>query len=316
MNVKIRNRNFDLLPPHEKVVNRQVTKVRKLLPSFPPEVVELDVGIEKLVRGNQFKTVLTLTIPQRVIRAEEIEDNPSGSIIRAFDELVRRLKRFKSQLSREQLWHRQTARVEFSPQVLTRDVEESISANLEKIENYIRRELYHFVLVGQVPPGIVEPQALVDEVFLEVSARSKAKPTNLSQEQWMFQLARNRVQARIRELEEHRDEAHIEEDAVRQSRWEDEDLNFYQPDENLRVEDLLPDGNGENPEEILAREEVEEQLRKGVALLPGGVRESFVLFALEGFTSDEVAMITGKEPARVLADVEEARQFLRRELKF
>ncbi len=67
-------------------------------------------------------------------------------------------------------------------------------------------------------------------------------------------------------------------------------------------------------EEILARAEAVEKLQKEIANLPSSVRESFVLFSLEGFNSDETAMITGKEPADVLTEVEEARLELRKRL--
>jgi RNA polymerase sigma factor (sigma-70 family) len=130
----------------------------------------------------------------------------------------------------------------------------------------------------------------------------------------MFRLARNHIQQRLSKLEEHRDDTHLEEQAGLAERWEDESLNFYQPDEALRVEDLLKDGASFNPEQLLQRDEVEEQIHRAIANLPRHLRESFVLFALEGFTSDEVAMMTGSEPRQILEQVEEARERLRREL--
>jgi DNA-directed RNA polymerase specialized sigma24 family protein len=74
----------------------------------------------------------------------------------------------------------------------------------------------------------------------------------------------------------------------------------------MRLEDLIRDEHSVSPEEILAREEAQEKLYESVAQLPGSVRESFVLFCLEGFNSDEGAMITGKDSAQVLEEVERA----------
>ena len=67
--------------------------------------------------------------------------------------------------------------------------------------------------------------------------------------------------------------------------------------------------------EGLEREEVQEQLHHSIAQLSGSVRESFVLFCLEGFNSDEVAMVTGKEPEEVLKEVEQARQELKQKME-
>lgn len=316
MNLKLQSRNIELSESLNKLIERQSRKIWKMLPTFPSEVTDLAVTVEKLPRGSQYQTVLVLTVPQRAIRVEEIEDNPTSSIVRAFSELLRRVKKFKSQLNRERLRRRQprqTAAEASSDSV--RELEDAIGEYLEKIETYIRRELYFQVIMNRLSPGQIEPQALVDEVFLDLTAKASGRPTNLSLEQWMIQVARQKLQDRLSELTEHSDEPHVEESVKSEPRWEDEDLNFYQPDESLRLEDLMVDQNTETPEEALRREEVEQQLRTAVARLPETIRESFVLFAFEGFTSDEVAMITGREPEKVLEEVEKARQELRQEMQ-
>jgi len=317
MNVQIHHKNLELLRNHQKLIDRQSQKISKMLRTFSSEVVDLIVTIERLPRGSQYQTGLTLTVPQQTIRVEEIEDNPTSSLVRAFGELRRRVKRFKSQLSRERLWRREPLRTWTEASVQsTLELQETIQENLEKVENYIRRELYHNVIAGVMPAGILEPHALVDDVFLEVTTQVDTRPSDLSLEQWMFQVARLKIKERLKELEELREEAKFEEEASASSHWEDEQLNFYQPDELLHLEDLVSDGNSANPEEIFAREEVAEQLQQNVAHLPDSIRESFVLFALEGFTSDEVSMITGKKREQVLDEVEKAREYLREGLSF
>jgi RNA polymerase sigma factor (sigma-70 family) len=315
MNVKIQSKNFELLKSHEKLIDRQTQKIRKWLPTFDPEIVDLTVTMERLPRGNQHRTSVILTIPQRSIRVEELEDNPSSSIVKSFAELRRRVKRFKSQLNRERLWRKNVQTAGSSGTPVAWEVEESLRENLEKIENYIRREVYHQVIAGTMPPGVLEPHALVDDVFLQVRANYLGKPASLSVEQWIFQVVRETLRAQLKEIEDHRNDAHVEESVKGLQRWEDEQLNFYQPDESLVVEDLLQDGKSSNPEEIMEKEEVEDQLHQCIARLPDALRESFVLFALEGFTSDEVAMMTGASPEKIVEDVETARGLLRKEMK-
>jgi RNA polymerase sigma factor (sigma-70 family) len=134
-------------------------------------------------------------------------------------------------------------------------------------------------------------------------------------EQWMFQVARKTLTTRLGDLEETREEPHIEENADEVESWEDENLNFYQPDESLQVEDIIEDGASNNPEEILERDEAEQKIQHSIAQLPQSFRESFVLYVLEGFTSDEIAMMTGKHPRQVIDEVENAREILRNELQ-
>ena len=315
MNVKIQRRNLDLAPSLENLVERKSGKARRMLPTFRSHDLDLNVTLEKLSKGKQYQTTLVLTTPQTAIRVEDIEENAASSLVQAFEELFRRIKKFKSQLNRERYWKKETATATAGTLSTRREeVESVISGNLEKIENYIRRELFHRALVDNFPPGVLQPQALVDEIFLEVSANVLAKPENVTMEQWMFSIARETVNRKIQGLEVAREQPHIEESRVETAQWDDEVLNFYQPDEALRLEDLLKDDHCTTPEELLAREETEEQVQKAVASLPRSVRESFVLFALEGFNSDEVAMITGKRPSEVLSDVEMARDELRKHI--
>jgi RNA polymerase sigma factor (sigma-70 family) len=316
MNIKIHTRNLDLLKTHQKLIDRHCAKIRKMLPTFAPDTVDLDVNLEKLPRGSQYQTGVVLALPQRVIRVEEIEDNPTASLVLAFTELRRRVKRFKSQLNRERLWRKAELEAPAStPSPAARQLEGEAGEHIEKIENYVRREIYHQVLMGVLPPGLIEPQSIVDDVYVRVTSLPEARPAGLTTEQWMFQVARNLLRGRMREIEERRDESHMEEPARPERQWDDEDLNFHQPDESLRLEDLLKDASAYNPEELLSQDESEDRLQLAVAALPPSVRESLVLFALEGFTSDEVAMMTSKKSAQVLDDVEEAREILRREFK-
>lgn len=316
MNLKIQHRNLEVTPVLNKLIARQAGKVRKLLPTFAGEVLDLNVNLERLPRGSQFQTVLVLAIPQRAIRVEEIEDNATSSVLRAFEELLRRVKRFKSQLNRERMWRRAPEPVvDEIPAAPPGEFERVLGDQLDKVENYLRREIYHQVLIGRVPAGHLEPHALVDEVFLRASSRASSRPNNVPVDQWIIQVARDTLRKRMDEVDSHREERHFEEAAEQEDRWYDESLNFYQPDEVLKLADLLADSSTDSPEAMLEREDVENQMQKILASLPDEVRDSFVLFALEGFTSDEVAMITGRDPETVLEKVKEARRKLKRELK-
>lgn len=310
MNVKIQPRNLEISPDLKKLIEKRSRKTRKVLPTFAPQDLDLHVTIEKLPRKKQYRSALVLTLPQSAFRVEDVEDSPKSSLLRAFDELSRRIEKFKSQLNRERFWKR--AEVAAAPAADDGEqLREIIRQRMEKVENYVRRELLHEMLVENLPPGLLEPQALVDEVFLEASARVREKPEEMRVEHWLFQMARAKLRQRIHALQEAREQPHLEERVRLSSQWEDEALHFYQPDEELRMEDLLADEKSITPEESLAREEAEQQLRKAIAGLPKPVREAFILHVLEDFAFDEVAMITGVAPQQVKDHVEEARARLR-----
>ncbi len=313
--MKIQHRHLRVTEALKRLIDRHAGKVEKILPTFAPQDLDLHINLERLPRGKQYHTVLVMTMPQKQIRVERMENNPATSVLRAFDELLRKVKKFKSQLNRESFWKKEpvSANTE-SPSHQTRILENAINQNLERIENYIRRELFHRTFTEDIPGGLLQARALVDEVFLEVNSRVMDRPEDLPLEQWMFQIARKQLNTRMQDLLESRKEIHVEERANTPSQWDDEEQTFYHPDEVLSLEDLIRDEHAVSPEQLLAQEEAKDELHKAIASLPDTVRESFVLFALEGLNSDEVAMIVGKSPTEVVQNVEKARMELRKGL--
>ena len=313
MNLKIQHRHLRVTEALKRLIDRHANKVEKILPTFTSRDLDLHISLERLPRGKQYHAVLVMTMPQRTLRVERMENNPATSVLRAFDELLRKIKKFKSQLNRENFWKKEPfpSSAE-STTYKTRVLENAINQNLDKIENYIRRELLHRALTEDIPTGLLQARALVDEVFLEVNSRVMDRPEELPLDQWMLRIARRELNSRFLEFRSAREEMHVEERAGTPSQWDDEELTFYQPDEVLSLEDLIRDEHSVNPEQLLAQEEAKDELQKAVASLPNVVRESFVLFALEGLNSDEVAMIMGKSPTEIVQNVEKARMELRK----
>ena len=313
MSIKIQNRKFEPSQSYEKVVDRQSRKILKLLPTFSPDSFDLNVVTEKLVRGSQYVTTISLNLPQRTVKVEETEDNPISSVVRAFGELRRRISRFKSQLTRENLWRKQKAESVQENIVETgRNMELTIDENLGKVENYIRREIYYEVVNGNISPDSIDPNLFVDEVFMEIFARPR--PEDIYLDHWVLTVARQVLNKRISEIEMHEHDSHLEDSPGSRKQWEDEYLNFFQPDESLHISDLLQDKSISDPEQLLERDEAESRAQKAIAALPVDLREAFVLYSLEGFTSDEVAMATEKTPEEVLDNVEKARAILKEDL--
>ena len=315
MNLKIQHRHLRVTEALKRLIDRHANKVEKILPTFASRDLDLHISMERLPRGRQYHTVLVMTMPQKQIRVERMENNPATSVLRAFDELLRKIKKFKSQLNRESFWKKEPVSASTESRTYkTRVLENAINQNLDKIENYIRRELLHRALTEDIPTGLLQARALVDEVFLEVNSRVMDRLEELPLDQWMVQIARRALNSRFLEFRAAREEVHVEERAGTPSRWDDEELTFYQPDEVLSLEDLIRDEHSVNPEQLLAQEEAKDELQKAIASLPNVVRKPFVLFALEGLNSDEVAMIMGKSPREIVQNVEKARMELRKRL--
>jgi RNA polymerase sigma factor (sigma-70 family) len=113
---------------------------------------------------------------------------------------------------------------------------------------------------------------------------------------------------------------HIEEDIPETPPTEeistlgDEILDFYQPDEDLKLEDIVPDIEVPLPEEAAERTELQDTIRIALASLPGEWRKAFVLHSVEGLSLAEVARVIGLPEAEVKRYIEFARATLRQKL--
>ena len=117
-----------------------------------------------------------------------------------------------------------------------------------------------------------------------------------------------------RRAHEHNGSVHLEDSARKRNvRGSDEaELQFHQPDEAILGETVIADRRVSTPEQIASSDEM---LRLVEVVLRGtdrSAREAFILQAIEGFTEEEIAVITDRKPADVRASVNAACEHLRK----
>ena len=69
-------------------------------------------------------------------------------------------------------------------------------------------------------------------------------------------------------------------------------LQFHQPDERLLEEDTIADGHAGNPEQMASRQELITLVQLALRDARRTDREVFILHAVEGFSQEEIAVIT------------------------
>jgi RNA polymerase sigma factor (sigma-70 family) len=92
---------------------------------------------------------------------------------------------------------------------------------------------------------------------------------------------------------------------------DESELQFHQPDESITGATVIPDARVATPEQILASDELLRLIASALRDLGPAPREAFILYAVEGFSVDEIGGITGQSPERVIALVSAAREHLR-----
>lgn len=326
----INNVTYRHLDKPEKAKARQAIKAHvdkdltPLLQHFDSELVRLHGLVERHTKRRLYRASLQLRLPRKVLAAREEGEDIELVLREAFAELARQLKKHKSLLNNESLWRRPARRRQLrelargggrteEQQALFRDL---IKSHLKGLYNFVRREIAYLTASGELLPGQVTPDDVVDDVVVRAYAQQSERPAKLALEHWLRQLAltvldeqvaRRLPSARLVSLETPV-ESEIEED--------DEQLyEYYQPDEALRLEDLIVSPEASAPESALARYELALRSQQLLAWLPRPWRQVVVLADVDGLNDDEIAEVLGI-PATMVATLRQfAEAYLRTKLR-
>ena len=201
------------------------------------------------------------------------------------------------------------------PQTVQTDVRSYINASLPTLERFVRRELRYRESSGRLVANLVSAEEVIDEAVV-TALSSEEKPSNLTVERWLYRLAiqainrialGNGTEASSLPLEQHVGSQNVT--------GSDEDfLQFHQPGETFNRQDMIADRRASNPEELAASDEVIDQLEMALHGAKPAERESFVLFAIEGFSVDEISQVTDRRPEAVRNEISGARNQLMKKL--
>jgi len=90
------------------------------------------------------------------------------------------------------------------------------------------------------------------------------------------------------------------------------ELQYHQPDEALTEENVIADRRLATPEEIAYSDEMITLVQFALEGAKPRDREAFILQAIEGFSTDEIAAITDRKPEEIRISIAAAREHLRR----
>lgn len=197
-----------------------------------------------------------------------------------------------------------------------------LSPHLNRLEEFVRHQIAYFESVGDLVPGELTPEEVVDAVALRAVrelARGHKEPEIGS---WLIQLASAQLHTHINRSSAERDTTvHIEEDIPDTSPEEEiitqgeEILDFYQPDEDLKLEDIFPDQDVSTPEEMAAaKEELLHCVNAALAGMPEQWRRALRLRHAGGLTDAELAEALEESEPEIERILEYAREHLRQHL--
>jgi len=331
MNVHVSYR-LPKFPAVEKDVEHQIEKLQKRLQVFRPELVHLKGVVEEVSAKEGTSVSLNLRLPSGQMAAQRSAPTPTAAVKAAFEDLLQQVNKHKDILRASHKWQRgrrgdssrpgtpvrevpfeQTLAAVFPPTISSDDIRSYVNANLARLDRFVEREIFIRETQEMIEPNSISKEEVIDEAIASALSDGQEKPEKLALEPWLYRQA-------LRALEElsHSDETngnavHLEDSARRPNvRGSDEaELQFHQPDESITGATVIADSRVFTPEQIMASDEMLRLIASALRDLGSGPREAFILHVLEGFSVEEIVVITGVSAERVVAFVSAARDHLR-----
>ena len=318
-------------PDVEKEFTQHIEKLGRRLAVFRPELVHLKAIVEEHNPREGTVVSLNLRLPSGQMAARKSNHTALGAVKAAFTDLVSQLGKHKEMLRAYKNFpaRRRTERSEMrdvapfeqtfaavhAPKVSDSDIASWINANLDRLNLFVERELAYRESNGMLEPDSVSKEEVVDEAIASALS-DEEKPELLSLERWLYRLALRAIHRVAAENQETVTAVPLEISARKQNvrASDDSELQYHQPDEMLHRADVIADPRISTPEETAASVEMVNLLERSLQGAKPQDREAFILYAIEGFSLDEIAAITDRKRDQVQASIVAARELVREKM--
>jgi ribosomal subunit interface protein len=283
------NEEFKSFEPDEQVkelIQRRIKKLEAKIQAFPPDSALLRVFIEANSARTLYHVTLMMGVPGKTITAKEEDHDAGASIKTAFDELERQIQKHKDTLRHERLWKRIRKRDELRRMKAVAGKEEETKRNtffqlvtphLEWLDHFINHLIRYSEAMGGLVRSELNPEEVVDEAVITAYREFLKNPSIGDVRSWLTRITVDRLDEEINQ-----DVPGI---PPQEELWQlgEEIFSFYQPDEDLKAEDVIPDATVSTPEEELAAREIRECISDALRAIPDDWRRILLM----RYTNDE-----------------------------
>ena len=329
MNVHVSYR-LHKTPAVEKDIQHHIEKLRKRLQVFRPELVHLKGSVEESSPREGTIVSLNLRLPSGQMAVQKSAPTAEAAVKTAFEDLLQQVNKHKELLRSSHKWQRrrneasqrrapqmpfeESLAAVHPPIVSAEDIRSYVNVNLSRLERFIEREIYVREAQELITADALTKEEVIDETIAAALGEGQEKPERLTLEPWLYRLALRALDELSRTDESNGNAVHLEESArQRNVKASDEpELQFHQPDESITGATVIPDGRVATPEQIIASDEIMRLIASELRDVGAGPREAFILYAIEGFGVEEIAVITGLPAEKVLESISAARNHLRK----
>jgi DNA-directed RNA polymerase specialized sigma24 family protein/ribosome-associated translation inhibitor RaiA len=315
----------------EKLIDRSVKKLNHLLVVFQPELVQLHGRFDRHTAREGTVCSLNLRLPTGQLAAEEAADTAQTALRSALSDLVDQVKRHKAKLREDQNRPRKVRESGMiaeapagssehgEPAVRQRreDLSRYVSAQVDRLQEFVERQIRLRERLGEITPGQLDVREVLDELIASALAEADM-PENFERERWLYVLAIGAIRKLAADGSDGLDAGStvsLDRDVRNEEMRSAEQFEYLEPEEvdDVRVRDITPDLSVATPEDIAYTDEALSLLDAALQRLPAQQREDLVLFALEGFSLHELALISQRSPEDVRREIAQAQKALQGE---
>jgi RNA polymerase sigma factor (sigma-70 family) len=196
-----------------------------------------------------------------------------------------------------------------------------VTPHLRRLNHFVRHLISYAEAMGDLLPGELAPEDVVDGALVR-AYRDFAKGHSIPDvKSWLVRFALDQLEAEVLQLKaEHAGTVSLGEkipetpSTQEVSTLGDEILDFYQPDESLKLEDLVPDMDTVTPEREIENEELRRSVTKALNEMPKQWRQTLLQHDLQNRSRTDIAKEIGKPESEVDRIVQTAREYLRQRL--
>jgi DNA-directed RNA polymerase specialized sigma24 family protein/ribosome-associated translation inhibitor RaiA len=318
----------------EQTINQSIEKLRKRLQVYKPDLIHLHAIVDERTGRAGFNVRLDLRLPSGDIASSSNADRADSAIKSAFDDLTEQVGKHKAKLRAQHQWPRQrrVGRTRPVPQVpfeetlaavqpesaSGEDISSFVNANLPRLQRFVERELRFRENNGELRADQVNPQEVIGEAIAN-SLGQEDKPEKIAIEAWLYRQSLRAINDLANRDGDGRDTVNLDHPArgpeTRITMGSDESfLQFHQPDDEVVEENLIPNRGVATPEDSAASDEMVDLVEMALLGTSKEDREAFLLFGIEGFTVDEISVISSRPTDEVRKSIKSAREHLRKNL--
>jgi ribosomal subunit interface protein len=330
MNCNIEFKNLAAQKTIQQLIKKLITRIEKKIKGLSPDATFLRLRVEENSVRKLYHVSVALELPGKTFPAKEEKRDLQTAVRDAFAEIERQVKKYKSTTRNEPEWKRPARRQELREMNLAavpdeqrnRELFFSLAAKqLHRLYEFVRHKLAYSESAGDLVRGELTPEDVLDAVLLRAYREFVKRPARGDTGKWLTELATQYLASETKRLKAERAlTVRIEEDVPETPPAEEvitlgeEILDFYQPDEDLKLEDILPDLKIPPPDRIVETKELRRCVNTALAGLPEEWRRALWLRHVKDLTGRELAKASGKPEAEIERILDYALRYVRQKL--